>query len=71
MATVTIDTDSAPGSYRAALNPEGPRCAACGQGTCTHSDLVFHGVVPPVELSDAHFRTAVGRLHHRSGDTRA
>lgn len=62
MPTVTIDT-SPPGSWRNARNPEGPRCAACGQNTCAHSDLVFHGVVPPIELSDA---AGPSSLHDRS-----
>jgi hypothetical protein len=35
-----------PGSWRAALKPEAPACAACRQKICGHSDLVYSGVVP-------------------------
>lgn len=45
-----IDRDSPPGSWRAALAPDG-YCRACGQGTCDHSDLVYQGLVPPPEAA--------------------
>jgi len=44
--TLTIDTESDPGSWRAALAPEGTRCAGCGERICPHSDAVYQGTVP-------------------------
>jgi hypothetical protein len=43
-ATLTID-DSPPGSWRAALEPNGS-CAACRQRECSHPDVVYQGLVP-------------------------
>ena len=43
--TVTIDVDSPPGSWRAAIEP-GRGCKGCGQTVCNHPDAVYQGVVP-------------------------
>lgn len=40
-----IDTDSPPGSWRAALAPN-VRCKACGQAVCGHPDAIYQGIVP-------------------------
>lgn len=40
-----IDDKSAPGSWRAALDPKAV-CAVCRQQVCEHSDLEYQGVVP-------------------------
>jgi hypothetical protein len=50
-ATVIFD-DSAPGAWRDALAPEGVSCAACGQNVCSHSDLEYQGVSPPVHAAE-------------------
>jgi len=46
-----IDYGSPPGSWRRALNPEGPSCAVCSQNECGHSDPEFQGVVPELKSS--------------------
>jgi hypothetical protein len=46
---MTVDTDSPPGSWRAALRPEGPPCAVCRQAECAHSDLEYAGLVPSTD----------------------
>lgn len=47
-----IDFASPPGSYRAALSPDGASCAACGQNECAHPDAVYQGLVPPLSGGD-------------------
>ena len=42
----SLDADSPPGSWRAALHPEGT-CAACHQTECAHPDAIYQGAVPP------------------------
>lgn len=43
-----IDRDSPSGSYRHALAPDGPSCAACGQNVCGHSDIEYQWLTPPM-----------------------
>lgn len=40
-----IDDQSAPGSWRAALD-QAAVCAVCRQHVCGHSDLEYQGLVP-------------------------
>lgn len=43
---LTIDTSPA-GSWRRALDPEGPACKGCGQNECDHTDAEYQGLIPP------------------------
>lgn len=38
--------ESPPGTWRAALTPDGPPCAVCRQNVCDHSDLEYQGLMP-------------------------
>jgi len=54
--TITIDRDSPPGSYRAALAPNAASCRACGQHECAHPDAIYQGVIPVTAISQ-HFHS--------------
>lgn len=44
-AVAEIDTESPPGAYRAANDPDAS-CAGCKQTTCQHPDMIYDGTIP-------------------------